>query len=65
MAKANLEKAHKRYKDFVDKSQQEVNFEKGNEVWLNIKEFPVAKKFEPQVLGPICGSIQSVGKKNS
>jgi len=36
MAKANFEKAHKRYKDFMDKSQQKVNFEKGNEVWLNI-----------------------------
>jgi hypothetical protein len=39
MVKANLEKAHKRYKDFVDKSQQEVNFEEGDEVWLNIKNF--------------------------
>jgi len=24
----------------------------------------VAKRFEPQVLGPICGPIQSVEKKN-
>jgi hypothetical protein len=39
MAKANLEKAHKRYKDFADKSRQEVNFEEGNEMWLNIKNF--------------------------
>jgi predicted DNA-binding WGR domain protein len=31
MAKANLEKVHKRYKDYVDKSRQEVNFEKGEE----------------------------------
>jgi hypothetical protein len=36
MAKANLEKVHKRYKDFADKSRQKVNFEKGDEVWLNI-----------------------------
>jgi hypothetical protein len=39
MAKANLEKAHKRYKDFADKSRQKVNFEEGDEVWLNIKNF--------------------------
>jgi hypothetical protein len=39
MVKANLEKAHKRYKDFVNKSWQEVNFEEGDEVWLNIKNF--------------------------
>jgi hypothetical protein len=34
-----LEKAHKWYKDFADKSQQEVKFEEGDEVWLNIKNF--------------------------
>jgi hypothetical protein len=38
MAKANFEKAYKRYKDFVDKFRQEVNFEEGDEVWLNIKK---------------------------
>jgi len=27
------------------------------------QEFMVARRFEPQVLGPICRSIQSVGKK--
>jgi hypothetical protein len=32
MAKAKLEKTHKWYKDFVDKSQSHVNFEEGNEV---------------------------------
>jgi hypothetical protein len=36
MAKANFEKAHKWYNDFVNKSWSEVSFEKGNEVWLNI-----------------------------
>jgi hypothetical protein len=25
------------------------------------QEFSVARRFEPQVLGPICGPIQSVG----
>jgi helix-turn-helix protein len=43
MAKANLEKVHKRYKDFVDKSRQKVNFEEGDEVWLNIKNFRLPK----------------------
>jgi hypothetical protein len=65
MAKANLEKVHKWYKDFVNKSQREVNFEKGNEVWLNIKKFPVVRRFEPQVFGPICGFIQNLGKEIS
>jgi hypothetical protein len=32
MVKANFENAHKRYKYFVDKSQQEVNFEEGDEM---------------------------------
>jgi len=43
MGKANLEKAHKWYKDFMDKFQQEVNFEEGNEMWLNIKNFGCQK----------------------
>ncbi len=38
MAKANLQNAQKWYKDFAYKSQCEVNFEQGNEVWLNIKK---------------------------
>jgi len=37
MAKANLEKTHKWYKDFANKSRRKVNFEEGDEVWLNIK----------------------------
>jgi hypothetical protein len=39
VVKANLEKAHKRYKDFADKSRREVKFQEGDEVWLNIKNF--------------------------
>ncbi len=39
LAKANLEKAHKRYKDFADKSRRKVKFQEGDEVWLNIKNF--------------------------
>ncbi len=52
MAKANLEKAHKRYKDFMDKSQREVNFEKKNEVWLNIKNFQLPEAMSHKFLGP-------------
>ncbi len=25
------------------------------------QKFPIARRFEPQVIGPICGPIQSVG----
>jgi len=39
VTKANLEKAHKWYKDFVDKSRQKMKFQEGDEVWLNIKNF--------------------------
>jgi len=39
VAKANLEKAHTRYKDFADKSPRKVKFQEGDEVWLNIKNF--------------------------
>jgi hypothetical protein len=39
LAKAKLEKAHKRYKNFADKSRREVKFQVGDEVWLNIKNF--------------------------
>jgi len=35
LAKANLEKAHKRYKDFSDKSRREVKFQVGDEVCRN------------------------------
>jgi hypothetical protein len=52
MAKANLEKVHKRYKDFVDKSRQKVNFQERDEVWLNIKNFQLRKSFNHKFLGP-------------
>ncbi len=32
MAKVNLEKVHKWYKDFANKSRREVNFKEGDEV---------------------------------
>jgi hypothetical protein len=40
LAKANLEKAHKRYKDFADKSRREVKFQVGDEVWLTTSGCP-------------------------
>ncbi len=43
MAKANLEKAHKRYKDFANKSRRKLKFQEGDEVWLNIKNFRLPK----------------------
>ncbi len=39
VAKANLEKAHKRYKDFANKSRRKVKFQERDEVLLNIKNF--------------------------
>jgi len=39
-----------------------VKFQEGDEVWLNIKNFWLPEGLS-QVLGPICGPIQSVGKK--
>jgi hypothetical protein len=43
LAKANLEKAHKRYKDFADKSRREVKFQEGDEVWLTSRIFDYQK----------------------
>jgi hypothetical protein len=63
MVKANFEKAHKRYKDFVDKFWREVNFEEGDEMWLNIKNFQLLEGLSHKFLGPYCGSIQNVGKE--
>ncbi len=37
VAKANLEKAHKRYKGFADKSRRKVKFQEGDEVLLNFR----------------------------
>jgi hypothetical protein len=65
MAKANLEKAHKRYKDFANKSRQEVNFEKGDEVWLNIKNFWLPEGLSHKFLGPYAGPFKVLEKKLS
>jgi hypothetical protein len=63
MAKANLEKAHKRYKDFADKFRREVNFEKGDEMWLNIKNFQLPKGLSHKFLGPYVGPFKMLEKK--
>ncbi len=63
MAKANLEKAHKQYKDFEDKSQWEVNFEKGNEMLLNIKNFRLPKDLSHKFLGPYASPFKLLKKK--
>jgi hypothetical protein len=63
MAKANFEKAHKRYKDFADKFRREVNFEEGDEVWLNIKNFLLLEGLNHKFLGPYAGPFKVLEKK--
>jgi hypothetical protein len=55
LAKANLEKAHKWYKDFVDKFRREVKFQERDEMWLNIKNFRLPKGLSHKFLGPYAG----------
>jgi len=63
MAKANLEKAYKRYKDFADKSRQEVNFEEGDEVWLNIKTFQLLQGLSHKFSSPYASPFKILEKK--
>jgi len=63
MAKTNLEKAHKRNKDFTDKSRQEVNFEERDEMWLNIKNFWLPEGLSHKFLGPYAGPFKVLEKK--
>jgi hypothetical protein len=65
LAKANLEKVHKRYKDFVDKSRREVKFQVGDEVWLNIKSFRLPEGLNHKFLGPYVGPFKVLKKKLS
>jgi hypothetical protein len=65
VAKANLEKAHKRYKDFVDKSRRKVKFQEGDEVWLNIKNFRLPEGLSHKFLGPYAGPFKVLEKKLS
>jgi len=65
LAKANLEKAHKRYKDFADKSRREVKFQEGDEVWLKIKNFRLPEGLSHKFLGPYAGPFKVLEKKLS
>ncbi len=65
VAKANLEKAHKSYKDFADKSRREVKFQERDEVWLNIKNFRLPKGLSHKFLGPYAGPFKMLEKKLS
>jgi len=65
LAKANLEKAHKRYKDFTDKSRQEVRFQEGDEVWLNIKNFWLLEGLSHKFLGPYASPFKVLENKLS
>jgi hypothetical protein len=47
----------------VDKSQQEVSFEKGDEVWLNIKNFQLPEGLSHKFLGPCAGPFKVLKKK--
>jgi hypothetical protein len=63
VAKANLEKAHKRYKDFTDKSRRKVKFQEGDEMWLNIKNFRLPEGLSHKFLGPYAGPFKVLEKK--
>jgi hypothetical protein len=65
LAKAKLEKAHKRYKDFTEKSQREVKFQEGDKVWLNIKNFRLLEGLSHKFLGPYAGPFKALEKKLS
>jgi hypothetical protein len=65
LAKANLERAHKMYKDFADKSRRKVKFQEGDEVWLNIKKFRLPKGLSHKFLGPYAGPFKMLEKKLS
>jgi len=65
VAKANLEKAHKRYKDLADKSWREVKFQEGDEMWLNIKNFQLPEGLSHKFLGPYAGPFKMLENKLS
>jgi hypothetical protein len=60
LARADLEKAHKRYKDFYGR---EVKFQEGDEVWLNIKNFQLLEGLSHKFLGPYAGPFKVLEKK--
>jgi hypothetical protein len=40
-----------------------MNFEEGDEVWLNIKKFPLPKGLSHKFLGPYVGPFKMLKKK--
>ncbi len=58
-----MEKAHKKYKDFAHKSRQEVKFQEGDEMWLNIKNFRLSKSLSHKFLGPYAGPFKVLKNK--
>ncbi len=65
VAKANLEKVHKRYKDFANKSRQEMKFQEGDEMWLNIKDCQLLEGLSHKFLGPYASPFKVLEKKLS
>jgi hypothetical protein len=65
VAKANLEKVHKRYKDFADTSWRKVKFQEGDEVWLNIKNFRLPEGLSHKFSGPYVSPFKVLEKKLS
>jgi hypothetical protein len=63
VGKANLEKAHKRYKDFADKSQRKVKVQEGDEMGLNIKKFRLPEGLSHKFLGPYASPFKVLEKK--
>jgi hypothetical protein len=47
----------------VNKSRREVNFEKGDEVWLNIKKIQLPESLSHNFLGPYAGPFKVLEKK--
>jgi hypothetical protein len=47
----------------MDKSHREVNFEEGDEVWLNIKKFQLPEGLSHKFLGPYASPFKMLEKK--
>ncbi len=48
---------------FLNKFRHEVNFEQGNEVWLNIKKICLPEGLNHEFLGPYVGPFKVLEKK--
>ncbi len=47
----------------MDKSRQEMSFEEGDEMWLNIKNFQLLEGLSHKFLGPYAGPFKVLEKK--